>query len=52
MLHTAAKTAQQLGDRGAATVLQTSATRLQSGQDLSEADLKKTKIASKTSLLE
>ncbi|MBE9164553.1 VWA domain-containing protein [Tychonema sp. LEGE 06208] len=50
MLQTAAKTALQMGDKSAATVLQTSATRLQSGEDLSEADRKKTRIASKTVL--
>ena len=52
MLQTAAKTALQMGDKGAATVLQTSATRLQSGEDLSEADRKKTRIVSKTTLQE
>ncbi len=52
MLQTAAKTALQIGDTNAATVLQTSATRLQSGEDLSEADRKKTRIASKTVLQE
>ncbi|MEG4071871.1 VWA domain-containing protein [Microcoleus sp. Pol14C2] len=50
MLQTAAKTALQMGDQSAATVLQTSATRLQSGEQLSEADRKKTRIASKTIL--
>ncbi|MCL6749943.1 VWA domain-containing protein [Nostoc sp. CCCryo 231-06] len=50
MLQTAAKTALQIGDKGAATVLQTSATRLQAGEELSEADLKKTRIVSKTVL--
>jgi Ca-activated chloride channel family protein len=50
MLQTAAKTALQMGDKSAATVLQTSATRLQSGEELSEADRKKTRIASKTVL--
>ncbi|GCL37776.1 von Willebrand factor type A [Sphaerospermopsis reniformis] len=50
MLQTAAKTALQIGDTNAATVLQTSATRLQAGQELSEADRKKTRIASKTIL--
>ena len=35
-----------------ATVLQTSATRLQSGEDLTEADRKKTRIVSKTILQE
>ena len=50
MLQTAAKTALQMGDNGAATVLQTSATRLQSGEELSEADKKKTRIVSKTTL--
>ncbi|MBX9256728.1 VWA domain-containing protein [Desmonostoc muscorum CCALA 125] len=52
MLQTAAKTALQIGDKGAATVLQSSATRLQAGEQLSEADLKKTRIASKTILQE
>ncbi|MDF2387694.1 VWA domain-containing protein [Nostoc ellipsosporum NOK] len=50
MLQTAAKTALQIGDTGAATVLQTSATRLQAGEQLSEAELKKTRIVSKTVL--
>ncbi|NEP56401.1 MAG: VWA domain-containing protein [Symploca sp. SIO2G7] len=52
MLQTAAKTAIQMGDQGAATVLQTNATRLQSGEELSEADRKKTRIVSKTELQE
>ncbi|OUL19739.1 hypothetical protein BV378_31435 [Nostoc sp. RF31YmG] len=52
MLQTAAKTALQIGDTGAATVLQTSATRLQAGEELSEADRKKTRIVSKTILQE
>ena len=50
MLQTAAKTALQLGDKSAATVLQTSATRLQSGEELSESEKKKTRIVSKTIL--
>jgi Ca-activated chloride channel homolog len=50
MLQTAAKTALQIGDTGAATVLQSSATRLQAGQELSESDRKKTRIVSKTVL--
>ncbi|MEO1377752.1 MAG: VWA domain-containing protein [Cyanobacteria bacterium J06635_10] len=50
MLQTAAKTALQMGDNSAATVLQTSATRLQAGEELSEADKKKTRIVSKTTL--
>ncbi|MEB3336039.1 MAG: VWA domain-containing protein [Leptolyngbyaceae bacterium] len=50
MLQSAAKTALQMGDHGAATVLQTNATRLQSGDELSEADRKKTRIVSKTVL--
>lgn len=50
MLQTAAKTALQMGDKSAATVLQTSATRLQEGQELSESDRKKTRIVSKTVL--
>jgi Ca-activated chloride channel family protein len=52
MLQTAAKTALQLGDNSAATVLQKSATQLQSGEDLSESDRKKTRIVSKTILQE
>jgi Ca-activated chloride channel family protein len=50
MLQTAAKTAIQMGDEGAATVLQGNATRLQSGEELSEVDRKKTRIVSKTIL--
>lgn len=50
MLQTAAKTALQMGDQSAATVLQTSATRLQSGEELSESEKKKTRIVSKTIL--
>jgi Ca-activated chloride channel homolog len=50
MLQTAAKTALQMGDKSAATVLQTSATRLQEGQELSDSDRKKTRIVSKTVL--
>jgi Ca-activated chloride channel homolog len=45
-----AATMLQIGDQAAATVLQTSATRLQAGEQLSEADLKKTRIVSKTVL--
>jgi Ca-activated chloride channel family protein len=50
MLQTAAKTALQLGDQNGATVLQTNATRLQSGEELTEADRKKTRMVSKTTL--
>jgi Ca-activated chloride channel family protein len=50
MLQTAAQTALQMGDTNAATVLQTSATTLQAGAELSEADKKKTRIVSKTIL--
>ncbi len=50
LLQSAAKTALQMGDQGAATVLQDNATRLQSGEDLSDADRKKTRIVSKTVL--
>jgi Ca-activated chloride channel family protein len=50
MLQTAAKTALQMGDQGAATILQGNATRLQQGEALSEADRKKTRIVSKTTL--
>jgi Ca-activated chloride channel family protein len=52
MLQSAAKTALQMGDRGAATVLQDNATRLQAGEELSESDRKKTRIVSKTILQE
>lgn len=50
MLQTAAKTALQMGDEAAATVLQNSATRLQSGEELTEGDRKKTRMVSKTTL--
>jgi Ca-activated chloride channel family protein len=50
MLQAAAKTALQMGDANAGTVLQNSATRLQAGEDLSASDRTKTKIASKTVL--
>lgn len=50
LLQSAAKTALQMGDQGAATVLQENATRLQAGQDLSERDRKRTRIVSKTQL--
>ncbi len=50
MLQTAAKTALQMGDTGGATVLQTNATQLQAGKELSETDKKKTRIVSKTIL--
>jgi Ca-activated chloride channel family protein len=50
MLQTAAKTALQIGDTNAASILQTSATRLQAGEELSSAELKKTRIVSKTVL--
>lgn len=50
LLQSAAKTALQMGDQSAATVLQTNATRLQSGEELSESDRKKTRIVSKTIL--
>jgi Ca-activated chloride channel family protein len=50
MLQSAAKTALQMGDHNAATVLQDNATRLQEGEELSEADRKKTRIVSKTIL--
>ncbi|MFW6296649.1 MAG: vWA domain-containing protein [Halothece sp.] len=52
MLQTAAKTALQMGDQSGATVLQSSATQLQSGKELSEGDRKKTRIVSKTILQE
>jgi Ca-activated chloride channel homolog len=50
LLQTAAKTALQMGDTNAATVLQSNATILQSGEDLSEAEKKKTRMVSKTIL--
>lgn len=50
MLQTAAKTALQLGDKQGATILQTNATRLQIGKDLSQGDRKKTLLVSKTVL--
>ncbi|MEM7756605.1 MAG: VWA domain-containing protein [Cyanobacteria bacterium P01_A01_bin.40] len=50
MLQTAAKTALQLGDKEGATILQTNATRLQIGKDLSQGDRKKTRLVSKTVL--
>lgn len=50
LLQSAANTALQMGDEGAATVLQENATRLQTGQDLSERDRKRTRIVSKTRL--
>jgi Ca-activated chloride channel family protein len=50
MLQSAAKTALQMGDQGAATVLQDNATRLQAGEQLSESDRKKTRMVSKTIL--
>lgn len=48
MLQTAAKTALQMGDNRAATVLQGSATQLQSGTELSEEMKKRTRMVSKT----
>ena len=48
MFQSAAKTALQLGDETGATILQQSATRLQTGEQLSEAERKKTRLASKT----
>ncbi len=50
LLQNAAKTAIQLGDKSGATVLQVSATRLQSGEKLSESQKKKTQMAAKTTL--
>jgi Ca-activated chloride channel homolog len=50
LLQSAAQTALQMGDTNAATVLQTSATSLQQGEELSEADKKKTRMVSKTIL--
>ncbi len=50
MLQSAAATALQLGDMRAATTLQEHATRLQLGEELSEGELKKTRIVSKTIL--
>jgi len=50
MLQSAAKTALQMGDERAATVLHTNATRLQAGNDLNEAERKQTRMVSKTVL--
>ncbi len=50
LLQTAAQTALQMGDTTAATVLQSSATRLQTGTVLSDAERKQTRIAAKTVL--
>ncbi|MEO1589781.1 MAG: VWA domain-containing protein [Cyanobacteria bacterium J06632_22] len=50
MLQSAAKTAIQMGDKGAATVLQENATQLQAGKELSESARKQTRIVSKTQL--
>ncbi len=50
LLQSAAKTALQMGDQNAATVLQQNATRLQTGTMLSETERKKTRIVSKTVL--
>jgi Ca-activated chloride channel family protein len=50
MLQTAAQTALQMGDQEAATVLQNTATRLQTGQELTERDRKQTRMVSKTTL--
>ncbi|HLO88443.1 MAG TPA: VWA domain-containing protein [Nostocaceae cyanobacterium] len=52
LLQSAAKTALQIGDTDAATILQDTATRLQAGEELSESDRKKTRIASKTVISE
>lgn len=50
LLQSAAKTALQLGDSTGATILQNSATRIQSGEELTESDRKKTRLAAKTTL--
>jgi Ca-activated chloride channel family protein len=50
LLQSAANTALQMGDTKAATVLQNNATRLQTGEELSDSDRKKTRIAAKTTL--
>lgn len=50
LLQTAAKTALQMGDQNGATVLQKTATQLQAGEELSQAERKKTLLASKTVL--
>lgn len=50
MLQTASQTALQMGDKRAATVLQENATRLQSGEKLSEGDRKKTRMVAKTTI--
>ena len=48
MLQTAATTASLLGDESGATILQQSATRLLLGEQLSEGEKKKTRLAAKT----
>lgn len=48
MLQSAAKTALQMGDQKAATVLQGSATQLQTGENLSDEMKKRTRMVSKT----
>ena len=50
MLQSAAKTALQMGDQEAATVLQKNATQLQAGEALSESQRKQTRMVSKTTL--
>ncbi len=50
LLQTAAKTALQMGDENGATVLQKTATQLQAGAELSQAERKKTLLAAKTVL--
>jgi Ca-activated chloride channel family protein len=50
LLQAAAKTALQLGDEEGATILQTSATHLETGEQLTEKQRKRTRLASKTIL--
>ena len=50
MLQTAAKTASQLADKQGAAILQSTASNLKSGKELSEIDKKKTRIVAKTRL--
>jgi Ca-activated chloride channel homolog len=50
LLQAAAKTALQLGDEEGATILQTSATHLETGEQLTEKQRKRTRLASKTNL--
>jgi Ca-activated chloride channel family protein len=50
LMRAAAQSALDLGDQSAATVLQSGATRLQSGEELSPRDLKQSRMAAKTQI--